>query len=319
MSKAKRLLFSIALVAVMSACATTPSRPISDPSQRLSVLTPERCGGVFLQVNAIIGGRADVDRGPWQIRQSSDVDRFDTALFSRWQNYYSHAYTSMAGNDTFPHILNYDLLGDIYYYGCDAKPTSLAGRMWHGDRGPVEQNKQLAALHYEFAAIGHVGRSQYKLGRMLVEGDGIPEDKDIGIKWLISAAMEGNSAARSYLRTIGIDDVPAAVWPNTFQVLAENERQLQREFQQYLQERQAKKRENWATLAAVSLVALGAYYSAGSIAATPAVSQPSSSAPLRRTTVHRSKPVFCTSNLQMTGLQSGSMTFVNGTISTFCQ
>lgn len=324
MNKLSWVLTAIFFLFLISGCTTTVLNPVSDSSHRESVLSPTHCGFLYRQVDHRIKLAADVDRGRFQIRLSEDLDRFDTDLFTRWQeDVHTPVYTGV-GEETYdefsfsPHILNYDLLGDIYYYGCDGESQSAAGRFWYGDRGPVEQNKSRAALHYEFAALGHVSRSQYRLGRMLVEGDGIPQDTEMGLKWLVAASIEGNDDARAYLQKKGIENIPDPIFPNTFQVLAANERRMRAQHQRLAEERRAERAEDWANVILIGLVLLGAYYSADTAASTQSVAQPSPAAKSRSVSVQRPVPVFCNSQINMTGITSGSLTLVNGTISTFC-
>lgn len=313
----------------LTGCATTVLNPVSDMSHRQSVLSSSNCGLLYRQLDHRITSRADVDRGPYQIRRSPDLDRFDTNLFRRWQeNMPAPIYSAIqeqAYDSEFsftPHILNYEVLGDIYYHGCKAESQTAVGRIWYGDRSPVEQNKARAALHYEFAAIGHVSRAQYRIGRMLVEGDGVPQDMEMGLQWLMAAAIEGNNDARGYLKKKGIENIPNPISPNTFQVLAVNEHQMREQYRQrlsdYTQQRQAQTRQNWASLFTIGLVVLGAYYSADVTSSAPSASLPSTAAQPGRVTVQRAMPVFCNSQINMTGITSGSLMLVNGTISTFC-
>jgi len=95
----------------------------------------------------------------------------------------------------------YDLLGDIYFRGCasaNLQPDKLAALTW-----------------YQHAAVAHLPESQWKLGRMLYLGDGVHEDKNRGLQWLTSAALEGSPDAANFLRSIG-QEAPAPITPNTY-------------------------------------------------------------------------------------------------------
>lgn len=100
----------------------------------------------------------------------------------------------------------YDLLGDVYYRGCGA--ANLA------------PDKIAAAVWYQNAAVVHLPESQWKLGKMFYEGDGIPQNKEVGITWITSAAIEGSPEAVKYLSSKG-EPVPQPVFPNSYMVAAE--------------------------------------------------------------------------------------------------
>ena len=100
----------------------------------------------------------------------------------------------------------YDLLGDIYYGGCAA-----AG---------VTADKAAAIIWYQYAAVKHLPEAQWKLGRMLYEGDGVAKDVSMGLSWLTSAAIEGSPEAAEFLRAHN-EPVPAPITPDTYEILAQ--------------------------------------------------------------------------------------------------
>lgn len=99
----------------------------------------------------------------------------------------------------------YDLLGDVYYYGCA--------------RAGLDPDKGAALTWYQNAALAHVPESQWKLGRMLYHGEGVEPDREKGLQWITSAAIEGSADASSFLLSVG-EPVPEAVSPNTYETAA---------------------------------------------------------------------------------------------------
>jgi TPR repeat protein len=109
------------------------------------------------------------------------------------------------------HIIEaWKIIGDIYYSGC----TSTH----------IVQNKETAFFWYQSAALAHVSSAQYKVGMMLLDGDGVQADRKRGIDWLSSAAIEGSGEARSYLESIGMSP-PPAISPSSYQTYQELARQ----------------------------------------------------------------------------------------------
>lgn len=321
---ARKCIKSCALLAVpammLIACSATYKAPIASMQMRSVFLQPEKCAEAYQLIESRIRVMADVDRGAFQIRQTKDLNVFNTALFKRWQEAaYKGIYWSFDRSfEFYPHIMNYDLMGDLYYYGCEYSGQSIAGRVWSGKREGFDPDPVIAAKYYEFAAIGHVPRSQYRLGLMLFEGDGIPRDEETGIQWLTSAALEGYQDARDYLKELGLD-VPEASSPNTYSVLAQDERAQYMALQRAIHARQQQIRQNWAT---VAIVAVGAYYAADNLATGAAATTSGSTAPSttqpQRVIVQRSRPVFCTSMGNVTITGTSYTAFANGTVSTFC-
>ena len=306
----------LSILVLLTGCGTTYRASIASMEMRSAALKSEECAETYQRMNRRIRVAADVDRGAFQVRETEGLDIFNTALFRRWHEFgYNGIYWSFDQSfPYYPHILNYDLMGDIHYYGCDYSGQSLAGRLWSGRREAIEPNPEKAAKYYEFAAIGHVPRSQYRLGRMLFEGDGISQDEETGIQWITSAALEGHKEARDYLESIGLT-VSEAEGPSTYSKLAEAEREEYTALQQAIQARQQQIRQNWAT---VAIVAVGAYYAADTVGAGTTTPQGHGTGQSQRVTIQRSTPVFCTStsNISITG--DSWVTFANGTISTFC-
>ena len=75
--------------------------------------------------------------------------------------------------------------------------------------------------YYEAAAIRHYAPAQWKFGRMLFEGDGIPQDTERGASWLSLAALEGSDEASMYLASKGMP-VPQPLPKTTFQAMHEH-------------------------------------------------------------------------------------------------
>ena len=175
----------------------------------------------------------------------------------------------------------YDMLGDIYYRGCA--------------KAKLAPDKVAAAIWYQSAAVIHLPESQWKLGRMLVEGDGIPSNKDAGFAWLTSSALEGSPEAANYLRALG-EPVPTAVSPNSYTLAAE----------ELLQARNAARAEERAQIVrdlGGLLVTVGSMYviakaNSMQVVSTPRTSvQPLPSTPnvVQMPKLSMTKPVYCNS------------------------
>lgn len=293
---------------LLSGCATGPKTQIAAPEFRATAVSEAECARSFRRADDWVENMADYDRGSWQVRKSRDIARFDTSLFEKWHTP-KHGYNAQWWiytkgqhfGELTPHILNYDLLGDIYYRGCES-----AG---------IERDFVMAAKHYEFAALGHVAASQRKLGKMLLEGEGIQADKDMGIKWLTSAALEGDQAARSQLSDLGLE-IPAPTAPNTFAEMARHERSLKQGYARTMQARAQQRRQNVGQLFSVAIVAVGAYYALESQPA-PRTAQRARNK-YQPVTVQRTRPVFCTSNIDISAFGGSYSGYASGTVSTFC-
>jgi hypothetical protein len=187
----------------------------------------------------------------------------------------------------------YDLLGDVYYRGCTE--ANLA------------PDKVAAAYWYQVAAVAHVPEAQWKLGRMLMEGDGVPVDHNVGLAWITSAAIEGSDQAAEYLRVHDYP-VPTPTYPNSYTVAAERAHQR-------LKAAQTAERQQVVRDLTSLLVNVGTSYVAakvGAAAMQPIVRSPHvTSMPQLRMT----KPVFCTTSGSANAM--GSVVFLN--VSRFCQ
>lgn len=295
-------------LALITGCATGPKTPIASIHERASSLDERSCANNFRRIDTVVRYMADYERTPFQLRESANLNIFDTGLLEKWHVprfghnaqwwiYQNHQHIGQT-----PHIMNYDFLGDVYYYGCTS-----AG---------IQPDPVLAAKFYEFAAIGHVARSQYRIGRMMVEGDGIQRSEEMGIKWLTSAALEGDRNARAYLNDLGVE-VPAAIAPNTFSRLAHHERALEQNYELVMQQRAQQRRQNIGEFFTVAIVALGAFYVAD--AAISGVPQQAPAGAARASQVRRSQPVFCQSNINLLATSNRFSTYATGTMTTFCQ
>ena len=293
--------------ALMTGCATAPKTPIASVHERASALDERNCANNFRRINAVVRYMADYERTPFQLRESANLNIFDTGLLERWHVprfghnaqwwiYQNHRHIGQT-----PHILNYDFLGDVHYYGCR--------------RAGVQPDPILAAKFYEFAAIGHVARSQYRLGRMMVEGNGIQRNEEMGVMWLTSAALEGDRDARDYLTALGVE-VPPAILPNTFARLAQHERALEQNYELVMQQRAQQRRQNIGEFFTVAIAALGAFYIADAALASVPTQAPAGAT--RTSQVRRSQPVFCQSNINMLATSNQFSTYATGTVNTFC-
>lgn len=189
----------------------------------------------------------------------------------------------------------YDLLGDVYYHGCAS--ANLA------------PDKVAAAYWYQAAAVAHVAEAQWKLGKMLKEGDGVPMNREVGLAWLTSGAIEGSAQAAAYLRAHN-DPVPAPIYPNSYTVAAEQAHQA-------LDAARASERQQIVHDLASLLVTVGTIYAAAEVGATAAArSQTPVQSPNVSTMpqLRMTKPVFCTSSGNANAI--GDTVFFN--VSRFC-
>lgn len=181
----------------------------------------------------------------------------------------------------------YEAFGDLAYRGCEAA------------NHPID--KFQAAIWYEKSAIGHWPPAQFKLGRMLYEGDGIQRDPEYGIAWLTSAALEKNEDARQYLTRIGINVSPT-MGPSTYEHMERLHRL----------EVSAQRRELLSGTAHFIATVATAYFSAQG--ATDNRSR-SGQAPVQYT---RPRPTYCATNVRALITGTDAMTFVNATRTSFC-
>lgn len=184
----------------------------------------------------------------------------------------------------------WEVIGDIHYSGCPA-----AG---------VTQNKNMAMGWYQSAAGIHLASSQFKLGRMIYEGDGVVKNPDLAMKWLFSAAIEGSHEARSYLAALGVA-APPAIAPTSYEVYQEAARQ---NLINANAEERARIMQDLGRIAAASAQAL-----VGLAAATAAAYsiQP------QQTYIYldRRQPVYCSAFISETG--AGNTTFAS--VQAFCR
>ncbi len=185
-------------------------------------------------------------------------------------------------------IRAYDLRGDLFYYGCDS-----AG---------LQPDKAEAAKWYLFTANLHVPEAQFKLGKMMAEGDGIPKNETAGMEWLVSAALEQDSNARRYLEQKGVD-VPRTSGPNTYERITDYNRQIAKQ----------QNAQFWSDLGGVVILAAATY---AVVYASQAPSYSSGRQPsiTHQPTIYRYKPTWCSSSIMATAYSG----IVTGTVTTFC-
>lgn len=99
----------------------------------------------------------------------------------------------------------WEFTGDMYYNGCP--------------KGDLDIDKTTAAQWYQNAAMEFVPTAQYKLGRMMLEGDGIAVNVEGGRAWMTSAALEGSTEAAQYLANVGLP-VPQPINPTSYTIAA---------------------------------------------------------------------------------------------------
>lgn len=191
----------------------------------------------------------------------------------------------------------WEFTGDMYYNGCQ--------------RGGIAIDKEAAALWYQNAAMEFVPTAQFKLGRMMLEGDGIPVNEDGGRAWITSAAMEGSTEAAQYLANAGLP-VPQPISPSSYTVAA-----LKAKAE--LEAGQARDRAAIVRDLSNLVVNVASAYAAASIASpvAPAVRRAPTptAAPVPAVPTMR-RPVFCSSYATVTPSAVTDSAWVN--VSTFC-
>ena len=191
-------------------------------------------------------------------------------------------------------IYEYEIRGDIYLSGC-AKANLGA-------------DASEAAYWYLIGANFHVPSSQYKLGRLLYEGNGFPKDEAAGIDWLTSAALENNSDAKIYLSNLGID-VPKVQATSTFETLRAEAIRLHKE----------NLAETWNTVLELTVLAAGTYVAVQNANPPSArVLSSTASSHKRAGGIQRFKPTWCTSSALGSANSFAGYTTVPGTGNTFC-
>ncbi|WP_448245071.1 tetratricopeptide repeat protein [Pseudoxanthomonas mexicana] len=192
----------------------------------------------------------------------------------------------------------WEFTGDMYYNGCP--------------KGGLAADKIVAAQWYQSAAMEFVPTAQYKLGRMMLEGDGIPANLEGGRAWMTSAALEGSSEAARYLANAGLP-IPQPINPASYTIAA---RQAKAE----LEAGQARDRAAIVGDLSRLVVNVASAYVAASVASpvapvvkrapTPIAAAPVYSVPAMR------RPVFCNTYGTVTPSAVTDTAWVN--VSTFC-
>ena len=239
-----------------------------EPEDRHRILAENRCAGIYKRLTGFVQNFPPT-----------------TKTFTTDHRMYMEGYIGVRG---------YDIFGDIYYNGCKG--------------ANVSKQKKRAAQWYRYGAIGHVKESQYKLGKMLYEGNGIEKDKNSGLEWLASAAAEGSVPARQYLTSLGVE-APNAFHPNTFYTIQKRQKQFRKASNaQWF-------RESFQNLLGIATMAAVGYYAIDAGYREPQRTVHSTTSSLD---LQRFRPVFCstTGNLTLTG--NGSTAFVHGFSTTFC-
>lgn len=183
----------------------------------------------------------------------------------------------------------YDLLGDLYYRGCE--------------KAQIRPDKMAAFTWYQNAAIAHLPESQYKVGRMLFEGDGVPKDEEKGVQWLTSAALEGSKDAAQYLTRIS-EEVPRPISPNSYSYSSQVA--LQQRSNQRAEQRRAIIQDLGNIVITGAMIA-GSAYLASSVSSRHAPTP---------TTVSRYRPVYCQYRGNVNSFYRGNVSI---RISQFCQ
>ena len=192
----------------------------------------------------------------------------------------------------------WEFTGDMYYNGCP--------------RGDLASDKVTAAQWYQSAAMEFVPTAQYKLGRMMLEGDGIPVNVEGGRAWMTSAALEGSSEAARYLANASLP-VPEPINPTSYTIAV---RQAKAE----LEAGQARDRAAIVSDLSNLVVNVASAYLAASVASpvAPVVNRPPAPATTTPayTTPTMRRPVFCRSYSTVTSSAVSDTAWIN--VSTFC-
>ncbi len=78
------------------------------------------------------------------------------------------------------------------------------GKLYLTGGGGLEQNAVEAALWFEGAANSGLDEAQYELGRLYVQGRGVPRDLSRALVWLEEAAAQGMTHAEKEIERITI-------------------------------------------------------------------------------------------------------------------
>lgn len=216
------------------------------------------------------------------------INYFSSDAFSP-PNYYMYKHSVM------PY---WEFIGDMYYNGCP--------------KAGLVADKTTAALWYQNAAKEFVPNAQFKLGRMLFWGDGVPSDVAAGRAWIDSAALEGSPDALDFLKRANFP-VPKPISPNSYTLAA-------------LRARDEQSAKNAANRAAVVgdlsrlVVNIAAIYVTANAASrlTPAP-QPRSAQPVPTisTAPIMRRPAYCNAYGTITNNDITGSVWVN--VSTFCR
>lgn len=192
----------------------------------------------------------------------------------------------------------WEFIGDMYYNGCP--------------KGGLDVDRYAAAQWYQSAAIEFVPSAQYKLGRMMIEGDGTPVNLEGGRAWITSAALEGSREAAQYLAHAGLP-VPQPINPTSYTIAL-------REAKAELEAGQARDRAAIVSDLSNLVVNIAAAYVAVNAAAATApvarrvTAQPPATPPNFKPIMRR--PQFCNTYGTATPSAATSTVWVN--VSTFC-
>ncbi len=80
----------------------------------------------------------------------------------------------------------------------DVSSQMLLSKIYYHGEG-VNQDKELASLWLNEAAINGHPVAQFRLGVMHYTGDGIPKSDTEAVRWLEQSALQGNKKAQNYL------------------------------------------------------------------------------------------------------------------------
>lgn len=84
----------------------------------------------------------------------------------------------------------------------DSLPTLSADMRYIGDllyENRLPSHREMAAQWYERASHAGDAESEFRLGKMMMFGDGVPADPGQGIEWIRLSAEHGNPDAKNFL------------------------------------------------------------------------------------------------------------------------
>ena len=99
------------------------------------------------------------------------------------------------------HESAYHWFREAAYQGHIQSQKNVGAAHWNGDGAPHDEGE--AAFWYELAAMGKDPQAQFAIGWFLMNGRGVKEDRQMGLRWIRRAAAQGYQPAIDFLRGEG--------------------------------------------------------------------------------------------------------------------